>query len=57
MDNILVVLDGSDNDNLAMQQAVKLIAQSQGKPHILMTVYDQIKEIHKYIGFDNFKDI
>jgi len=25
MDNILVVLDGSDNDNLAMQQAVKLM--------------------------------
>ena len=57
MDNILVVLDGSDNDNLAMQQAVKLIAQSQGKLHILMTEYDQIEEMHKYIGFDNFKDI
>ena len=57
MENILVVLDGSDADDLALGQAAELINFSQGKLHVLMTVYDQIEEMHKYVGFDNFKDV
>ena len=57
MENILVVLDGSDTDEQAVAQAVKIIAQSEGRLHLLMTVYDQIDEMHKYVGFDNYKDI
>ena len=57
MENILVVLDGSDKDQLAMQQAVALTDHNQAKLRVLMTVYDQIEEMHKYIGFDNYRDI
>jgi universal stress protein E len=57
MQNILVVLDESDKDQLAMQQAVTLTGHNEGKLHVLMTVYNQIEEMHKYVGFDNFKDI
>ena len=56
MENILVVLDGSDKDQLAMQQAVALTDHNQAKLRVLMTVYDQIEEMHKYIGFDNYRD-
>ncbi len=57
MDNILVVLDGSDRDQLVMEQAVALTSHNQAKLRVLMTVYDQIEEMHKYIGFDNYRDI
>ncbi|MDA8786119.1 universal stress protein [Porticoccaceae bacterium] len=57
MDNILVVLDGSDRDQLVMEQAVALTSHNQAKLRVLMTVYDQIEEMHKYIGFDNCRDI
>lgn len=57
MENILVVLDGSDKDPLAMEQAVALTGHNQAKLRVLMTVYNQIEEMHKYIGFDNYRDI
>ena len=57
MKNILVVLDGSDKDELAMEQAVALTRHNQASLRILMTVYNQIEEMHKYIGFDNYRDI
>ena len=57
MENILVVLDGSDMDPLAMEQAVALTGHNQAKLRVLMTVYNQIEEMHKYIGFDNYRDI
>jgi nucleotide-binding universal stress UspA family protein len=57
MENILVVLDGSDSDEVAVAQAVKIIDRTEGRLHLLMAVYDQIEEMHKYVGFDNYKDI
>ena len=57
MENILVVLDGSDKDQLAMEQAVALTSHNQAKLRVLMTVYNQIEEMHKYVGFDNYTDI
>jgi len=57
MENILAVLDGSDADEQAVAQAVKIIDRTEGRLHLLMTVYDQIEEMHKYVGFDNYKDI
>ncbi len=57
MKNILVVLDGSEADELALGQAIELSNYSQGKLQVLMTVYDQIEEMHRYVGFDNFKDV
>lgn len=57
MENILVVLDGSDKDPLAMEQAMALTGHNLAKLRVLMTVFNQIEEMHKYIGFDNYRDI
>ena len=57
MENILVVMDGSDTDEMLLNQALKIVEGSDTDIHILMSVYDQVEELHKYVGFDNYPDV
>ena len=57
MENILVVMDGSDTDEMLLNQALELVEDGETDIHILMSVYDQVEELHKYVGFDNYPEV
>ncbi len=57
MKSILVVMEGSGTDEMLLDQAMRLMEGKDCEIHILMTVYDQIEELHKYVGFDNYPEV
>ena len=57
MKNILVVLDGSDSDEVVLKQAVRLADARGSDIHLFMIVYDSIEELNRYVGFDNYTEV
>lgn len=55
--NILVVVDGTDDDEHVLGQAVKFAAETGGDVHVFMSVYDPVEELNKYIGFDDYPQV
>ena len=57
MNNILVVLDGSESDEHVLGQAVQVATTNGADIHLFMVVYDNIEELNRYVGFDNYADV
>jgi universal stress protein E len=57
MQNILVILDGSESDEHVLGQAVQVATANNGDIHLFMIVYDAIEELNRYVGFDNYDEV